>query len=71
MKGRTDGSLKNPRRKRITATSGFNSKNSLVGYPPPDSGVALRPGDEIRIEAVADGGENAPIDYVEINPAAN
>ena len=34
-------------------------------------GVALRPGDEIRIEAVADGGENAPIDYVEINPATN
>ena len=34
-------------------------------------GVALRPGDEIRIEAVADGGENAPIDYVEINPAPN
>jgi len=34
-------------------------------------GVTLRPGDEIRIEAVADGGENAPIDYVEINPTPN
>ena len=32
-------------------------------------GVALRPGDAIRIEAVADGGENAGLDYVEINPA--
>jgi alpha-glucuronidase len=34
-------------------------------------GIALRPGDEIRIEAVADGGGTAPIDYVEINPAKN
>ena len=32
-------------------------------------GVALRPGDAIRIDAVADGGENACIDYIEINPA--
>jgi alpha-glucuronidase len=32
-------------------------------------GLALRPGDEIRIEAVADGSENAVLDYVEINPA--
>jgi alpha-glucuronidase len=29
-------------------------------------GVALRPGDEIRIEGTADGGERAGIDYVEI-----
>jgi len=29
---------------------------------------ALRPGDEIRIEAAADGGERAAIDYIEINP---
>jgi hypothetical protein len=28
--------------------------------------VALRPGDEIRIEGYPDGGEGAPIDYVEI-----
>jgi len=32
-------------------------------------GIALRPGDEIRIDAKADGGENAVIDYVEIHPA--
>jgi hypothetical protein len=29
-------------------------------------GVALRPGDEVRIEGVAQGGEKACIDYVEI-----
>ena len=34
-------------------------------------GLALRPGDAIRIEAVADGNENACVDYVEINPAGN
>jgi hypothetical protein len=28
----------------------------------------LRPGDEIRIEGVPDGGEPAAIDYVEIQP---
>jgi alpha-glucuronidase len=32
-------------------------------------GLALRPGDVIRIEATADGGEQAGIDYVEINAA--
>ena len=32
-------------------------------------GLALRPGDVIRIEAAADGGEQAGVDYVEINPA--
>jgi hypothetical protein len=31
--------------------------------------VALRAGDELRIEAIADGGERACIDYVEILPA--
>jgi alpha-glucuronidase len=31
--------------------------------------VALRPGDMIRIEAVADGGERAAIDYLEIDSA--
>ena len=29
-------------------------------------GLALRPGDEIRIEGIPDGGELAPLDYVEI-----
>lgn len=32
-------------------------------------GLALRPGDQIRIEAAADGSEQAEIDYLEINPA--
>ncbi len=32
-------------------------------------GVALRSGDEIRIEGTADGGERAAIDYVEIMPS--
>jgi len=31
-------------------------------------GVALRPGDEIRVEGVPDGGEPAAIDYIEIQP---
>jgi len=30
------------------------------------AGVALRPGDEIRIEGVSNGGENAALDYLEI-----
>jgi alpha-glucuronidase len=32
-------------------------------------GVALRPGDEIRIEGVPGGAERAPLDYVEIEPS--
>ena len=32
-------------------------------------GLTLRPGDEIRIEGTPDGGELAPLDYVEINPS--
>jgi alpha-glucuronidase len=31
-------------------------------------GLALRPGDEIRIEGLGDGGENAALDYVELRP---
>lgn len=31
-------------------------------------GIALRPGDEIRVEGAPDGGETAGIDYVEILP---
>jgi hypothetical protein len=31
--------------------------------------VALRPGDEIRIETIADAGERAAIDYLEIDAA--
>ena len=32
-------------------------------------GIALRPGDIIRVEATVDGGERAAIDYLEIEPA--
>jgi alpha-glucuronidase len=35
------------------------------------SGVVLRPGDEIRIEGTADGGERAGIDYVELVKAGD
>ena len=35
------------------------------------SGIALRPGDEIRIEAIPYGGEAAAIDYIEILPDSN
>jgi alpha-glucuronidase len=30
------------------------------------SGIALRPGDEIRVEGIPDGGELAALDYLEI-----
>jgi alpha-glucuronidase len=35
------------------------------------SGLALRAGDEIRIEGIPDGAETAALDYVEIQPAEN
>ena len=35
------------------------------------SNFALRPGDEIRIEAIPYGGELAAVDYVEILPTSN
>ncbi|MCX6636064.1 MAG: hypothetical protein NT090_13440 [Acidobacteria bacterium] len=35
------------------------------------SGIALRPGDEIRIEGLPDGGETAAIDYIEVQPNRN
>ena len=31
------------------------------------SRLALRPGDEIRIEGIPDGGEHAALDYVELH----
>jgi alpha-glucuronidase len=31
-------------------------------------GLALRPGDELKIEGVPDKGERAPLDYIEIHP---
>ncbi|MGH9741476.1 MAG: alpha-glucuronidase family glycosyl hydrolase, partial [Candidatus Acidiferrum sp.] len=35
------------------------------------SGLALRPGDTIRIEGMPDGGERAALDYVETHPLPN
>jgi len=35
------------------------------------TGIALRPGDEIRIEGFPDGGEGAPLDYIEIRTSEN
>jgi alpha-glucuronidase len=35
------------------------------------TGVALRPGDTIRIEGVPNGGESAAVDYLEIEPSEN
>jgi hypothetical protein len=32
-------------------------------------GIALRPGDEIQLEADADGGEQACVDYLVVEPA--
>jgi alpha-glucuronidase len=32
------------------------------------AGIALRPGDEIRIEGIRDGNETAALDYIEILP---
>ena len=32
-------------------------------------GIALRPGDEIRVEGTSNGGELAALDYIEIVPA--
>jgi alpha-glucuronidase len=32
-------------------------------------GLPLRPGDRLRIEGLPDGGEPAPLDYLEIRPA--
>jgi hypothetical protein len=34
-------------------------------------GVALRPGDQIRIEGAPDGAETAAIDFLEIHPQGN
>ena len=34
------------------------------------TGLALRPGDQIRIEGIPDRDEHAPLDYVELHPSA-
>jgi alpha-glucuronidase len=35
------------------------------------TGIALRKGDEIRVEGIPDGAETAALDYVEIHPSGN
>ena len=47
---------------RRTEPDGTSSTRRVV------SGVALRPGDEIRIEGLPDGSEDAALDYVEVRP---
>jgi hypothetical protein len=34
------------------------------------TGIALRPGDEIRVDGTADAGDPAALDYLEISPGA-
>jgi alpha-glucuronidase len=47
---------------RRTEPDGTSSTRRIV------SGVALRPGDEIRIEGFPDANEDAALDYVEVHP---
>jgi alpha-glucuronidase len=53
---RADGSFP------TAAANGHSSVRRLI------RGLALRPGDRVRLEAEADAGETAPVDYVEIDP---
>jgi alpha-glucuronidase len=56
-----------------TADGGFPSPkaNAHTSTRYTMTGIALRPGDEIRLVAVPDGGEPAPVDYLEITPSKN
>jgi alpha-glucuronidase len=62
---------------QIVAT--WTADNTLPGQAPNGDtstrytlrGVPLRPGDVLTIEGQPDDGEPAPIDYMEITPAAN
>jgi alpha-glucuronidase len=56
-----------PKREPQLAFRRMDSSSSTQRVIP---GIALRPGDEIRIEGVPDGGELAGIDYLEILPDA-
>lgn len=47
---------------RRTEPDGTSSTRRVV------TGIALRPGDEIRLEGFPDGGEDAAFDYIEIRP---
>ena len=48
------------------ATLPASTMNGSSGTRHTVLGVMLRPGDEIRVEGVPDGGEPAPLDYVEL-----
>jgi alpha-glucuronidase len=56
-----------------TADGGFPSPkaNAHTSTRHTMTGIALRPGDEIRLVAVPDGGEPATVDYLEITPSKN
>jgi hypothetical protein len=45
-----------------------NEPNGQTSTRHNSSRVALRPGDEIVLEAAADGGERAAVDYMELEP---
>jgi len=47
-----------------TAPNGDSSTRKRI------AGIALRPGDSIRIEGASDGGDTAALDYVEVTPAS-
>jgi alpha-glucuronidase len=62
-----------------TAVATWSADNTLPGEAPNGDtstrytlrGVALHPGDVLTVEGHPDGGEPAPIDYVEITPQAH
>jgi alpha-glucuronidase len=49
---------------RVPSRKIDSSSSSLYAM----KGIALRPGDEIRIDGTPDGGETAALDYIEITP---
>jgi alpha-glucuronidase len=53
-------------KQRVPARGMDSSASTRRNIP----GVALRPGDAIRIEGIRDGGETAGLDYIEIRPDA-
>ena len=50
---------------------GDNEPNGSTATRHRTASVALRPGDELRIESIADGDEQACLDYVEVVPATD
>ena len=51
----------------VVPTAGINAHSATRKLV---RGVALRPGDVIRIEGTPDGGERAALDFIEIRTAA-